>query len=105
MTNQQSFDFARARTTDPETSHKAAKSIGETANKHYHIIYDCLMDYGALGKDGISKITGLESNQISRRLPEMQKIGWVELTGAEVLSKYNKAEREWKAIKGVTLYD
>ena len=42
MTNQQSFDFARARTTDPETSHKAAKSIGETANKHYQIIYDCL---------------------------------------------------------------
>jgi hypothetical protein len=88
-------DFPRVRTTDPLTSFEAAESIKPVVNKHYDIILGCLQTYGALGKDGISSLTKLESNQVARRLNEMQKIGLIHLTGRTVKSNSGRNEREW----------
>ena len=88
-------DFPRVRTTDPLTSFEAAESIKPVVNKHYDIILECLQTYGALGKDGISSLTKLESNQVARRLNEMQKIGLIHLTGKTVKSNSGRNEREW----------
>ena len=88
-------NFPRVRTTDPLTSFEAAESIKPVANKHYEIILECLQTYGALGKDGISSLTKLESNQVARRLNEMQKIGLIHLTGKTVKSNSGRNEREW----------
>jgi predicted transcriptional regulator len=88
-------DFPRVRTTDPLTSFEAAESIKPVVNKHYDIILECLQTYGALGKDGISSLTKLESNQVARRLNEMQKIGLIHLTGRTVKSNSGRNEREW----------
>jgi len=88
-------NFPRVRTTDPLTSFEAAESIKPVVNKHYEIILECLQTYGALGKDGISSLTKLESNQVARRLNEMQKIGLIYLTGRTVKSNSGRNEREW----------
>ena len=88
-------NFPRVRTTDPLTSFEAAEAIKPVVNKHYDIILECLQTYGALGKDGISSLTKLESNQVARRLNEMQKIGLIYLTGRTVKSNSGRNEREW----------
>lgn len=66
---------------------------------HHSIILKCLRDHGALGKDGISRITGLDVNQCSRALPILQRQGLVELTGHTVLSDSNRPERQWRAVQ------
>jgi DNA-binding IclR family transcriptional regulator len=48
-----------------------------------------------LGKDGIAKATGLDGNQVARRLSELQKMGYIEPTGQTVRSKAGRSEREW----------
>lgn len=89
--------FPRVRATDPIESFAAADSIQEVSAKHYKIIHECLQEYGPLGKDGIAKLTGLDSNQIARRLNEMKVVGLITLTGKTVKSNSGRSEREWKA--------
>jgi predicted transcriptional regulator len=89
--------FPRVRNDDPITSYEAADSIKEVASKHHKIIHDCLEQHGPLGKDGIARLTGLESNQIARRLKEMKVIGLIYLTGKTVKSNSGRKEREWTA--------
>ena len=88
-------EFPRVRASDPETSFQAAESIKPVAPKHYSIILDCLQEHGALGKDGISAMTNLDSNQVARRLNEMNKLGLIKLTGKTVKSNSGREEREW----------
>ena len=88
-------EFPRVRKTDPVTSFQAAESIRPVAPKHYSVIADCLQTYGPLGKDGISAMTNLDSNQVARRLNEMNKLGLIKLTGKTVQSNSGREEREW----------
>jgi predicted transcriptional regulator len=90
-------DFPRVRATDPVTSFEAAESIKPAISDHYRVILECLQEYGALGKDGISARTKLDGNQVARRLNEMQKIGLIHLTGKTVKSDSGRNEREWAA--------
>ena len=90
------FEFIRARTTDAITSFKAADSIKDVAKMHQEVIVACLQRFGPLGKDGIAKHTGLGSNQVARRMNELQKLDLIELTGKEVKSNSGRAEREWR---------
>ena len=89
--------FPRVRKDDPITSFEAADSIKEAASKHHKMIHYCLLTYGPLGKDGIAKLTGLESNQVARRMNEMKAMGMVFLTGGTVKSNSGRNEREWTA--------
>jgi hypothetical protein len=50
-----------------------------------------------MGKDEIAFWTDLDPNAVARRLPELQKLGIVTLTGKTVLSNAGRKEREWKA--------
>ena len=90
------FIFPRVRKSDPLTSYVAADSAKELAKKHGSLIVACLVQHGPLGKDGISYLIGLDSNQVARRLPEMARLGMVELTGHTTKSKSGRAEREWQ---------
>jgi predicted transcriptional regulator len=87
--------FPRVRKDDPITSFEAADSIKEVTAKHHKIILECLEKNGPLGKDGIARLTGLESNQVARRMNEMKVMGMVFLTGKKVKSNSNRNEREW----------
>ena len=90
--------FNRVRTSDPVTSYEAADAAKDLASKHFSIIVDCLKAHGALGKDGIARRSGLDRNQVSRRLNELLKIGLIELTGNKVKSDSGLNEREWRAV-------
>ena len=87
--------FPRVRAEDPITSFEAADSIVESASKHWNVICDCLKEHGPLGKDGIARLTGLDGNQVARRMNEMKVMGMVFLTGKTVKSNSGRNEREW----------
>jgi hypothetical protein len=87
--------FPRARNTDPITSYEAADKV-DFSGEHYDIILGCLTKYGPLGKDGIAARSNLDGNQVARRLSEMMKLGFIELTGETVKSACNRNEREWR---------
>ena len=88
--------FGRVRNSDPITSYEAADAAKDLASKHFSIIVDCLQAHGALGKDGIAQHSGLDSNQVARRLNELYNMNLIELTGRTVKSKSGRNEREWK---------
>lgn len=88
------MEHPRARESDPVTSWSAADQANTLAKRHAAKILDALKT-GPLGKDGICSATGLEGVQVARRLPELQREGFVTLTGKEVRSKCNRLEREW----------
>ena len=90
------FKFFRARTTDAITSFKAANSIKDVAKQHQEVIVACLQRFGPLGKDGIAMHTGLQNNQVARRMNELQKLDLIELTGKQVTSNSGRQEREWR---------
>ena len=90
------FKFFRTRTTDAITSFKAADSIKDVAKMHQKVIVACLQRFGPMGKDGIATKTGLQSNQVARRMNELQKLDLIELTGKQVTSNSGRAEREWR---------
>jgi len=89
--------FPRVRKEDPITSFEAADSVKELTAKHYKLIHECLQQHGPLGKDGIARLTNLESNQVARRMNEMKVLGLVFLTGKTVKSASGRNEREWTA--------
>lgn len=90
--------FPRARKLDPTTSQQAAQSIQQVAPIHLQRIHECLHEHGPMGKDSIAIVLDMNPNQISRRLPELQKMGLVELTGKTVTSCSGRQEREWRAL-------
>ena len=95
--NQIELDFfvhpsTRSRTSDPVTSKLAAQQVN--ASVHYGLILEALQK-SAAGIHLISVRSGLDVNQIARRLPELQKQGIVKLTGKLVVNKNNRKEREW----------
>ena len=87
-----------ARNTDPSTSWAAADSAKSLAAQHATIIIQALTKYGPQGKDGIAQITGLDGNQVARRLSELQRNHEILLTGKNVQSKSGRAEREWRVM-------
>jgi hypothetical protein len=89
-------DFPRARNSDPATSHAAAAAV-TTAAAHYGLIHAALILFGPSGKDRIASLAGLDPSQVARRLPEMRRMGLVDLTGETVQSSSGRAEREWYA--------
>lgn len=87
-----------ARNTDPLTSWDAADRAKVLAGLHGQMVLDALLRYGPLGKDGIATITGLDGNQVARRLSELERNHEILLTGRNVQSKSGRAEREWKVM-------
>jgi predicted ArsR family transcriptional regulator len=90
--------FNRARSLDPATSHAAADQAQDLARQHFELIVGCLQRFGARGKDGIAELTGLDGNQVARRMKELEKDGRVELTGRTTKSKSGRSEREWRFV-------
>jgi predicted transcriptional regulator len=87
--------FPRVRADDPITSFEAADSVKDMTAKHWNVICECLKEHGPLGKDGIARLTGLDGNQVARRMNEMKVMNMVFLTGKTVKSNSNRNEREW----------
>lgn len=96
------FIFPRVRKSDPLTSFVAADNAKELAKKHGSLIVACLVQHGPQGKDGIAAHTGLDGNQVARRLKELETLGLIGLTGKTVASKSKRQEREWRILGDLT---
>jgi DNA-binding MarR family transcriptional regulator len=93
--------FNRARLGDPETSKRAGESVKGSAYVHAEMIYWCLNKYGPMGKDQIKKLCVFkDGSTVTRRLPELQKMGLIEPSGKEVMSESGRREREWQVATG-----
>jgi len=95
------MEHYRARNTDPITSWQAAGEAKDLAKAHTALILKTLQEQGPLGKDGIAYFAVMDGHQVARRLPEMEKEGFVRLTGNFVKSIAGRAEREWCFIKNI----
>ena len=87
-----------ARRTDPETSKDAAKRVNEFTAKMYHRISSELENGDGTYEELASRM-GAELGQLSKRLPEMQRLGIVELTGEVRYGKSGRKQRVWRKTK------
>lgn len=87
--------FSRARADNPITSFEAADQAKDLAEVHGKAIVECLAKHGPLGKDGIAAHLKINGHQVSRRLSELQKEGYIQPTGNTVKSDSGRNEREW----------
>lgn len=78
-----------ARRTDPATSHAAANKAAHIAPSQRNIIAAALSTPGTV--KAISDRCGLSQYAVSKRLPELQRMGLIELTGREI-----DGCREWR---------
>ena len=86
-----------ARRTDPRTSKLAAREAKALAERHHHLILECLRLYGPMGKDGIaSHLHGIDGVAVCRRLTELERAGHIEPTGRTVTSMAGRQERQWR---------
>jgi hypothetical protein len=88
-------EHIRSRLTDPETSHAAAEAAAKFAAAHCDAIIDALKE-GPAGKTLIARRSGIDDVAVARRMPELQRLGSIELTGNSVRSATGRAEREWR---------
>lgn len=86
--------IGRVRRTDPGTSYAAAANVVRFAGTHCARILEAL-ERGPATVDEIAARTGLASQQINKRLPELQRQGKAMPTGRERMSRACLPEREW----------
>lgn len=97
---QLSIDFAarsRARSRDPATSHAAAESMQTAAAQQAERVLRALRALGEAGAEQIGLACGLDAYTTRKRLPELQRLGLVEPTGAVRTTTSGRAERVWRA--------
>ena len=87
--NQLCLVLPLARRTDPATSHAAANKAASIAPSQRNIIAAALSTPGTVKQ--ISDRCGLSQYAVSKRLPELQRMGLIELTGREI-----DGCREWR---------
>lgn len=85
------------RSTDPVTSKMAAVQAEPMLARHERVILEALK-LSPGGKSEIARLSGLNENQVSRRLKIMQQRGLITLTGNLVMSSTKRSEREWRAV-------
>ena len=93
------FDMpALARRADPATSHTSAAMAGGVRADHEKRIIAALR-LGPAGKDEIGARINLIGHAVGKRLPELERAGLIETTGANRRSASGRPEREWR-LKG-----
>lgn len=84
----------RARDSDPLTSHEAADMVANLAATHHRILLDAL-GRGAASAEQIGDITGIPAYAVRKRLPELQRVGFIAPTGGMRKTRSGRSERVW----------
>lgn len=92
--------FARARNTDPGTSHAAARSqTPKKMTKLRHVVLDTFIRYGPMDDTVlVSRIAGYTPSGIRTRRSELVEMGLVEDTGIRVRLATGRLANVWKAV-------
>lgn len=91
------FNAARARKSDPATSHEAAKRA--PVRGHCEIILRAF-DAGPAGQSEIVRRTGLSVAQVSKRLPDLRRAGLIERDGETTSASGGREARYMRATDG-----
>lgn len=94
------FDAVRAcRSTDPGTSHAAARNATQFATSHAGRILLALQQHGPRSPKELEQLLGLSVVQIDRRLPDLKRLGLARVAtlddGADVV---RSGCRVWEAV-------
>jgi predicted transcriptional regulator len=86
----------RARTGDPWTSHAAAEDVSsEMTSRHYSILLRTIRRYGPGTMYDIADHCELSLAQVHKRLPEMERRGWVWRPGDTAYSPSMRSCKIW----------
>lgn len=97
---------ARARTTDPWTSHAAAQSIPfEKLRESQKAVYDCFVTYGPMHHDALVHRYGSHwkgwprqsASGLRTRTKELLDAGFIEDTGETVRLPSGRQSKVWRA--------
>lgn len=88
--------MAAARATDPGTSHEAA-AVAPRA-RHRRALLEALA-VGPAGATELADRCGLDAHQVSKRLPELSRLGMA-TTGGVVVNRKGRRERVWRLTYG-----
>jgi hypothetical protein len=93
--------MARARNTDPRTSHEAAREAetsGRAATHRAICLEEARKNPGCTAAE-IAAATGLERHVPSRRLPELRDAGFVENREVRVCRVTGRNSMTWYAVE------
>jgi len=89
------FAITHARSTDPETSHKAAGAARALAQQHQQMILRAMSDVsGGMTISDLAALTGLDKHAVARRMPELERDGCVYWSGERPMPTGRKG-RVW----------
>jgi hypothetical protein len=90
---------ARARATDPATSHEAAELVEATgrANSQRRAVYDYVRAHPSETGSEIARGMGWERAMVSRRLPELRGAGLLVTGKARVCTVSGTNQMTWSA--------
>lgn len=86
-----------ARTDDPSTSKQAAARVSEFANNFISVIYESLKRGDATFEE-LAARTGLRPDQVWRRLPDLEKLGFAQATEQTRRGSSGRQQRIWRAL-------
>ncbi len=94
------YDIARARKTDPWTSHEAARKITPQLGNIDGIIYQALLEAGDRGAtaDEIVAISGIKYRSVTPRLKPMTRKGFVIASGKTREGDSGRQQIIWRAV-------
>jgi hypothetical protein len=85
-----------ARRTDPATSHAAAARVREFAATHHGKILAAMRRLGnAGGAEQIAAYSKIDAYQVRKRLPELERMGFVRATEQTRQTATGRTERLW----------
>lgn len=88
---------SKARASDPETSHAAARQSRGLAGEHHRRILRALQHVLEDGTaEDLARVTGMETHQVNRRTGELLSAGLIELTGE---ARKNSAGRMMRVFR------
>ena len=88
---------ARARRSDPPSSHEAAAAIEAMVPNQKVTVFRALSENGPCSSRGLAGVSGLDRYMVARRLPEMERDGTVVRMG---MTKYaGRSAVLWAAVE------
>lgn len=96
---QLSIDFARARRTDPATSHDAAARTRDFAGQHQQRVLEGLRSLGGkAGAEQIGQAIDMPAYAVRKRTAELERAGAIRDTGETRRTASGRSERVWSLV-------
>ena len=88
-----------ARKSDPHTSHLAASQVAQFSSAHYDAIITAMRKIRRpAGAHEIANRSKLTQVQVCKRLPELERMGFIEATELTRKTETGRSERLWRLL-------